>query len=123
MKHNILFRAAAFLCAFALLIGMQVLTARTALAGYNEVIVCTDGKGAAAYAASSGSMKAGIHEPCAGPGKGRGLRRMEGPACLQYIPGRDRGGRHAAVLHPGSYAALRETCEGDRDGGVRGIRR
>lgn len=60
MKHSILFRAAAFLCAFALLIGMQVLTARTALAGYNEVIVCTDGKGAAAYAASSGSKKAGI---------------------------------------------------------------
>lgn len=60
MKRNVLFRAAALLCVFALLPGMMALPAQTALAGYNEVIVCTDGKGAAVYAASSGSKKAGI---------------------------------------------------------------
>ena len=40
--------------------GLLVLFAGSALAGYNSVTVCTDGDGYAAYAASTGSKKAGL---------------------------------------------------------------
>ena len=48
------------LCAFALLLGMQVLPAQTAMAGYNDMTVAADGTGVTVYAAASGSKKAGI---------------------------------------------------------------
>lgn len=60
MKHGILLRAAAVLCAFALLLGMQILPVPAAFAGYNDMTVAADGTGATVYAASSGSKKAGI---------------------------------------------------------------
>ncbi|MCR5297207.1 MAG: SH3 domain-containing protein [Clostridiales bacterium] len=60
MKHCRLIRLAAAVCAFALLAGMAVLPARVVFAGYNEVIIATDGEGAAVYTGSSGSKKAGI---------------------------------------------------------------
>jgi SH3-like domain-containing protein len=59
MKHSAFYRAAALLCALALLLGMQVLPA-PAHAGYNDMTVATDGTGVTVYAASSGSGKAGI---------------------------------------------------------------
>ena len=40
--------------------GMMVLAAGSALAGWNDVTVCTDGDGAPVYAASGASKKAGI---------------------------------------------------------------
>ena len=43
-----------------LISGLLVLLAGTALAGDNPLRVCTDGDGAAVYAASTGSKKAGI---------------------------------------------------------------
>ena len=60
MKHSAFSRAAALLCTFAMFLGTQVLPVRTASAGYNEMTVWTDGKGVTAYAASTGSKKAGI---------------------------------------------------------------
>ena len=60
MKRSDFYRAAALLCIFALLLSAQILPVRTAHAGYNEVIVATDGDGAAVYTGSSGSKKAGI---------------------------------------------------------------
>lgn len=60
MKHSAFFRASTLLCAFVMLLCAQILPVRTARAGYNEVIVCADGNGAAVYTASSGSKKAGI---------------------------------------------------------------
>ena len=40
--------------------GMLVLAAGSALAGWNEVTICTDGNGYEVYAASTGSKKAGL---------------------------------------------------------------
>ena len=60
MKHSRLIRLAAMICAWALLAGMFVLPAVPAFAGYNEVIVATDGNGVTVYTGSSGSKKAGI---------------------------------------------------------------
>ena len=60
MKHRAFYRTAALLCAFAVFLGMWILPVPAAFAGYNEVIVCTDGNGVAVYTASSGSKKAGI---------------------------------------------------------------
>ena len=60
MKHSRLIRLAATVCILALLAGMTVLPVQTACAGYNEVIVATDGDGAPVYTSSSGSKKAGI---------------------------------------------------------------
>ena len=60
MKHSAFYRAAALLCAFALLLGTLILSAPAAFAGYNEMTVATDGTGVTVYAASTGSGKAGI---------------------------------------------------------------
>ena len=60
MKNGILLRAAALLCAFALLLGTQILPVPAAFAGYNDMTVATDGTGVTVYAAASGSKKAGI---------------------------------------------------------------
>ena len=60
MRYSRLIRMAAAVCAWALLACVLALPARTAFAGYNEVIVATDGEGATVYTGSSGSKKAGI---------------------------------------------------------------
>ena len=49
-----------WLFALMLTAGLLVLLTGSALAGYNSVSVCTDGDGAAVYAASTGSKTAGI---------------------------------------------------------------
>ena len=59
MKHSRLIRLAAMICACMLLAGVFVLPAGTAFAGYNEVIVATDGNGATVYTSASGNKKAG----------------------------------------------------------------
>jgi SH3-like domain-containing protein len=60
MKHSRLIRLFATVCAWALLSGLFMLPAVPAFAGYNEVIVATDGNGVTVYTGSSGSKKAGI---------------------------------------------------------------
>ena len=60
MKHSRLIRAASAVCALILLSCALVLPVGTAFAGYNEVIVATDGDGITVYSSSSGSKKAGI---------------------------------------------------------------
>ena len=60
MRHSRLIHISAMICTLALLAGMPVLPEDTASAGYNEVIVATDGDGATVYTSSSGSKKAGI---------------------------------------------------------------
>ena len=49
-----------WLFALMLAAGLLVLLTGSALAGYNSVTVCTDGDGAAVYAAPTGSKTAGI---------------------------------------------------------------
>jgi len=77
MKHSRLIRLAAIICTGALLAGMFVLPAVTAFAGYNEVVVATDGSGVPVYTSSSGGKKAGIlyngyqHELSLEPKNGR----------------------------------------------------
>lgn len=60
MKLSRLIRLTAVICAWALLAGVFMLPAVPAFAGYNEVVVATDGNGVTVYTGSSGSKKAGI---------------------------------------------------------------
>ena len=60
MKYSRLIRLAAMICAWMLLTGVFLLPAETAFAGYNELVVATDGVGTPVYSSSSGGKKIGI---------------------------------------------------------------
>lgn len=60
MRHNRQRRRMVWPWIFVLLLCAQLLPAGSAFAGYNELIVATDGDGITVYTSSSGSKKAGI---------------------------------------------------------------